>query len=236
MIVTYVNPRSLLMLQYLSSGLHSACTDEANTRLQVNGVKIDFGLTPIQALFCRDMPRSSCDCCGLLRCYMYGMDPSGCINCYESTASISTKMAKEYLHLDASDLTLPRYSVEAAMEIAYEKYGSRLTWLQFAREQAAEWKAQTFSRDVQRRRSEINRSITLRHTNIRIEDEKAIKKTLASLQTNPSYKRYVYLGVLMTGTAIHHNEIYDLARRMIPCENCKALRKGRRVVVEGNPK
>lgn len=198
MIAKYLNPRSLFALQFLSSGAHSACTNEAKSRLLIDGIEIDSSLTPVQELFCRDASIPTCQECGLELCSSvleYSVLPSGCLSCCESPILIERKEFTRYLHMDASDFPSQFLPLQDAKEIAYAKYGGRIAWLRFAREHWAKCQGHGYKFSVRNRRSRINDSIAERHRILGVDDDEAIKNSIVALEKAPAYKRYVYSGI-----------------------------------------
>lgn len=136
LIVSFSDARSLLGLQYLSSGFYFACNAEAKARLD----RQMSDTAPVKALYCRDFKK--CIQCGLKLCKDYHplAGTPLCPCCFDGRILIPGTVAKEHFYVEDSDLktipvtvrpnqgskgTVSFYWLDGVRKLAYLKYGKR---------------------------------------------------------------------------------------------------------------
>ena len=152
-IVKYCDARTLMQLQYVSSGFHSASIREASARLQFEDKELDPGLSPLQTLYCYDYDK--CIKCGLELYKVFPSDSRLCLCCdhVDPKRRILRTDARNYFGISDCALSplpvlikdsnyrrgdiMSLFFIKDVKEAAFKAYGGRAGWYKMSREYEA---------------------------------------------------------------------------------------------------
>lgn len=216
LIASYSSAQSLFGLQYLSSGFHTACTNEAEARLKMKKdsstkSKGNSLLNPIKKLYCQEYKK--CIKCGISTYSGLTSDPRICPCCEtdDESRQILRTDARNFFGISDKDLAplsvrvkpsnyrrgdvMSLFILKDVKRAAYQSYGGKAGWYKMAREH----EAKSAKLKQSRQRNQEERTAKLERL---LRDEGVDDSGMVRARQTYQFKKFVKSGAQKTREAL----------------------------------